>query len=309
MTRRSITLVAALVVAAFGVWIYNRLHGSFARRPPTPVAHAARPAGRSHESAATPTTPSIRTSTEPRAATHGHGFRQEKYNELRKKFGAPLGTGYGPMDARNLASIAESIRLRLRNQSMWPIVKDVLYGNTVALENALDRGFNPNSVVEKGRGNVESLLDMAIDAGQRGAIKALVAHGADVNVDQYDLGKYGASTQDATYVEPLVDAASSGEDDVVQYLLEHGANIDQRNNISPLIPVVGGANTALSAAVAGGGVSTVYLLLADGASVNTALDPNGYVPKYLIQIAKSNPKYAAIVKLLVNYGAEVPPSS
>ena len=303
MSRRSIALVAALGAVTFGVWFYVRFHGSSARSWPEPVVHAARPARNSQESARAPITPHTNTSTAPFHATQRRGFRQEKYNELRKKFRASEGTAYGPMDARDLGYIAGSIKPQLRNPSLWPIVKDVLYGNTAALENALDSGLNPNVVVEKGNGNVESLLDMAISAGQRGTIKALIAHGAAVNLNQYDLCKYGTGTQDATYVEPLVEAATAGEDDVVKYLLENGANINQGNNL------IGDTQTALTAAAAGGNVSTVYLLLANGADINTALDANGYVPQNLIQAAKRKPVYAAVVKLLVNYGARVPPGS
>ena len=299
MRRRSIVLVAALVAVTFSVWFYVRFHGSSARSLREPVVHAARD---SRESSGAPITPSIGVSTARVQAMQARGFQQTKYNNLRKKFRDEI-TAYGPMDARDLGYIAESIKPQLRNPSLWPIVKDVLYGNTAALENALDSGLNPNVVVEKGNGNVESLLDMAIDTGQRGSIKALVAHGAAVNVDQYDLGKYGASTQDTTYVEPLVDAATAGEDDVVKYLLENGANINQGNNL------IEDTRTALTAAAAGGNVSTVYLLLANGADVNTALDANGYVPQNLIQAAKRKPVYAAVVKLLVQYGARVPPGS
>lgn len=306
MSRRSIVLVIALVAVTFGVWFYVRLHGSFPRRLPTPAAQAVRPTRNSQESARVSRTLGASTTTALLHTAQARGFRQEKYNELRKKFRASEGTAYGPMDARDLGYIAGSIKPQLRNPSLWPIVKDVLYGKTSALENALNSGLNPNVVVEKGNGNVESLLDMAIDVGQRGSIKALVSHGAAVNLDQYDLSKYGASKQDTTFVEPLVDAAAAGEDDVVQYLLENGANINLRNNLSPII---GGTQTALGAAASGGNVSTVYLLLTNGASVNSVLDSNGYVPQDLIQAAKSKPQYAAVVKLLVKFGAEVPPSS
>ena len=306
MSKRSIVLVAALVAVTFGAWFYARFHGSLPRNKPKPAVQAVQLTRGSQESATASRTPGTNTTTAPVAAAQVRGFRQEKYNELRKKFRASEGTAYGPMDARDLGYIAGSIKPQLRNPSLWPIVKDVLYGKTSALEDALNSGLNPNVVVEKGNGNVESLLDMAIDAGERGSIKALVAHGAAVNLDQYDLSKYGAGIKDTTYVEPLVDAAAAGEDDVVQYLLENGANISRRNNLNPII---GGTQTALAAAASGGNASTVYLLLTSGASVNSVLDPNGYVPQNLIQAAKSKPQYAAVVRLLVNYGATVPPGS
>ncbi len=299
MSRKSIVLIVALVATTFGVWLYVRVRGSFVRSQSARAAHTTRPARNSQERTMKSLKPGA---TVHAQATQARSFHQTKYNELRKKFRVGI-TGYGPMDARDLRYIAESIKPQLRNPSLWPIVKDVLYGNTAAIENALDSGLNPNIVVEKGRGNVESLLDMAIDSGQRGAIKALVAHGAAVNLEQYELGKYGAGAQDATYVEPIVDAASAGEDDVVQYLLQHGANINQGNRL------IGNTQSALAAAAVGGNVSTMYLLLTDGADVSTALNANGYVPQNLIQAARRKPVYAAVVKLLVQYGAQVPPGS
>lgn len=306
MSRRSIVSVVVLVVVTFGAWLYVRFHSFFPRRPPTSVVQTLRPARSSQESVRASRISVATATTAHLNAAQPRGFQQEKYNELRKKFRASEGTAYGPMDARDLGYIASSIKLQLRDPSLWPIVKDVLYGKTSALEDALNSGLSPNVVIEKGNGNVESLLDMAIDAGQRGSVKALVAHGAAVNLDQYALGKYGASSRETTYVEPLVDAAAAGQDDMVQYLLENGANINGRNNLSPLI---GGTQTALAAAASGGNASTVYLLLTNGASVNSVLDPNGHVPQDLIQAGKSKPQYAAVVELLLSYGATMPPTS
>ena len=85
---------------------------------------------------------------------------------------------YDPMDARYFGYIAGSVKPQVRNPSPWPVVKDVVYGKTSALKDSLNSGLYPDVVVGKGNGKVESLVDMAIDAGQRESIRALVAHGA-----------------------------------------------------------------------------------------------------------------------------------
>jgi hypothetical protein len=301
MLNRSIASVVVLVAAAAAVGLCVRYHDSLVGHAPAQMGDVAQTIRKFQPPAAAAAARSTSEAVANPGSTSRSGFQQKKYDELRKRFGAILGTGYGPMDPRDLAGIAKSIQSQLRNPAMWPIVRDVLYGHTVALENALSTGLDANSVVEVGNGNVESLLDMAIDAGQRGSVKALVAHGAAVTLDQYDLGKYGATARDSTYVEPLVDAASAGEDDVVRYLLDHGASIDKPDNL------IGERHSALEAATLGGGVSTVYLLLANGASVNSVLDANGYLPQILLHAAESNPNYAATVKLLVSYGARLPP--
>lgn len=60
---------------------------------------------------------------------------------------------------------------------------NVIYGNTLALESRLDGGLSPDSTVAMGYPwNMDvSLLDLAIQAGQRGVIRMLLAHGASVN--------------------------------------------------------------------------------------------------------------------------------
>jgi ankyrin repeat protein len=177
-------------------------------------------------------------------------------------------------------------------KSMWPVVRDVIYGDTTDLSKALEQGLSPSAQVHMSVYNFYfadanvSLLDLAIEAGQRNVIKLLLAHHASVNVNP------NADEADMGYVAPLPYAAQFGEDDVIRMLLAHGANIEQRNNFK------GNHETALAAAVRAGDVAGVYLLLARGASVRTALGPP----------YDCDTRSWTIRKLLIAHGAKMPPT-
>lgn len=140
-----------------------------------------------------------------------------------------------------------------------------------------------------------SLLDLAIQAGQRGVIQLLLSSGANVNPGQ------DVSESDTPYrfEAPLPLAALNGEDDVVQELLEQGANINQR------LGVMNDNPSTLMQAIYGQNPSTVYLLLTHGASIKSVLRPGGLVPNIVINY-KPAPRLVAIRKLLLQYGAKMP---
>jgi ankyrin repeat protein len=200
------------------------------------------------------------------------------------------------MPLRNLKMTAPIVKNSLLQHKKWAIVRDVLYGKTAAVENSLDTGLSPNTLVFLGNpysANV-SLLDLAIMTGQRGIIKVLLNHDASVN-PPYIAELSGRTVR---YIAPLPEAAQYGEDDVIRMLLKRGANIEQKSN-NYMNHV-----TALAAAVDAANVSTAYLLLTHGADVNSALDTNGAVPTFLIE--DPVPSDIALRKLLVQYGAKIP---
>lgn len=177
------------------------------------------------------------------------------------------------------------------SKNMWPIVNDVIYGDTAVLNKALDQGLSPSTQIYMFTYNADvnvSLLDLAIEAGQRDVIKALLAHHASVNASgaHEDEGPVG-------YVAPLPYAAQFGEDDVIRILLAHGANIEQRNNFRGNHETEN-HETALASAVHNGDVSGVYLLLMRGASVRAALGPP----------YDCDARSLAIRKLLIAHGAK-----
>ena len=200
----------------------------------------------------------------------------------------------GPMPKDGLNVMAGALKHLMKDDgpttaALIPTVMNVLYGRTGALENALDTGLSPNVIVWLGQeGGNTSLLCFAVDAGQRGSIKALVEDGAYVNPSQF--GQPGAP-----FCSPLAEAAIGAEDDVVKYLLASGANIEQKTP--------SGA-TALAQAVKFGNYSTVMLLLKHGAKISSALGSGNVVSKQLVE--STDPRYVAIRKLLIAHGAKMP---
>ena len=174
------------------------------------------------------------------------------------------------------------------SRSTWPIVKDVIYGDTADLSKALNQGLNPSTQIYMFAYDADvnvSLLDLAIEAGQRDVIKVLLAHHASVNLS--------ADEEDA----PLPYAAQFGEDDVIRILLAHGANIEQRNNIRGNRQPEN-HETALAAAVHNGDVAGVYLLLTRGANVRAVFEPP----------YDCDARSLGILELLIAYGVKTSPA-
>ena len=220
------------------------------------------------------------------------------YFYLRRHYGAESPTSRGPAGLGYLMGIAGIIKHRLVNKKLWPIIKCVIYANVNELRSALDSGGDPNEIIALNNPpGATTLLDIAIEAGQRSSIKLLINHGTYLNPTQYFTSQSGADSSE--YDSPLVEAASNGEDDVVQLLLSNGANIEQTSNLP------GYHTTALGAAVLSGNLPTAYLLLLSGADVSAVTGPSGIVPGYLNRV--SNPEaanqVATLRQLLVAYGA------
>ena len=90
-----------------------------------------------------------------------------------------------------------------------------------------------------------------------------------------------------TFMTPLIIAARLGHQDVVQLLLDYGADPNQHKN---------SVSTALSYAATYGYIEIVKLLLDRGADPNI---PKGYTSLW----AASSNGYIDVVKLLLDYGA------
>lgn len=96
------------------------------------------------------------------------------------------------------------------------------------------------------------LSHAALD-GDLGTVKRCVAAGASIDATPKSDG--GANSGSPA----LVEAAWGGHDDVILFLLDHGASINRQDS---------SANTALNAAVIRGHFSTSQLLLSRGADPN-----------------------------------------
>jgi hypothetical protein len=226
-------------------------------------------------------------------------YSEKEYTRLRRRFEPHQPAAHGPLPAWALAANAKAIKMDMDSKNMWPIAKEVIYGDTVDLNKALEHGLNPSMQIQMFVYNADvnvSLLDLAIEAGQRGVINVLLAHHASVNPSSADEDEGPVG-----YLAPLPYAAQFGEDDVIRLLLAHGANIEQRNNIRGNRDT-GNHETALAAAVHNGDVAGVYLLLTRGASVRAAFGPDVIVPYFC-----DEPKSLAIRELLGAQGAKMPP--
>ncbi|HEX5461929.1 MAG TPA: ankyrin repeat domain-containing protein [Steroidobacteraceae bacterium] len=242
----------------------------------------------------------------PSSSVPQWGYSEEEYNFLRKHYKPNQLQADGPLPADRLGLLAKIIQGDMEDdqKEMWPVVKDVIYGNASAIEDRLDAGrlsADATFYLDYPYNNLHSLLDAAIEAGQRGVIKVLLQHGANVNTQKF----YASNGESIPIASPFTIAARNGEDDVVRQLLERGADINQVAGFGP----GGDSDTALHAAVYSGDPSTVCLLLANGADVKTALGRGGMVPEILRRGAMISPRMAAVSRLLLDYGAKMPPGN
>lgn len=238
----------------------------------------------------------------PRAGTAArNGYSEREYTLLLRRYRPLQPQAFGALSGSRLQLEARLTRGNIdpMEGSVWPLAKDVIYGDTAALEARFDAGESPDAFFFMGyplNSNI-SLLDIAIEAGQRDVIRLLLSRGASVNPTD----AVAADGTRAGPEAPVPLAASYGEDDVIRALLRKGANIDQ------ILHYPHNQETALRAAVYASDVSTVYLLLTHGADVDLALGPGRTVPEILRQGPMIPPRLVAIRNLLVEYGATMPP--
>ena len=170
-----------------------------------------------------------------------------------------------------------------------PLLKDIIYGRVDAVVKALDEGRSSShftiATAGPGQGGSITLLDVAIKAGQRGVIKAMLQHGANVEPASNDSPG------------PLGFAAGFGEDDVVKELLRYGADVNQKSwdGSTPLVSAIYALN-----------VSTVQLLISNGANIEEAMnyrEPDGVPMRVSLQSRLSDPAGRAIEEILAAHGA------
>jgi len=135
-------------------------------------------------------------------------------------------------------------------------------------------------------------------------VQCLVDAGADVNAlpywnpDQYD--DENEEEPDTRYgITALQGAIRSGKIEVVQMLLEAGADINAPAAAGPY-----GGKTALQEAVTKEHIELVQLLLTAGADVNAPATKNRSTGRTALQAAAETGK-VELVQILLNYGADV----
>jgi ankyrin repeat protein len=128
----------------------------------------------------------------------------------------------------------------------------------------------------------EKALLFAAKSGDTAKARSLVEEGTNVNV-----------RDDSVYhLTPLITAAMCDYVEVVQVLLEGGANLED--------PASASGNTALHQAASAGSLEACRLLLDEGANVD-ALNFSKNTPLHLAAVNGHMP----VVKLLVERGADV----
>lgn len=122
-------------------------------------------------------------------------------------------------------------------------------------------------------------LSAAAGSGDLSRVQRLVEDGADINVTPTDWEGAGSG------FPPLITASMEGHDDVVKFLLDHGANTEVRVEDTPLL-----------LAVIKGHENITKMLLDHGANPNT----RGEGTPLLNAISRGD---IEIVKLLLDHGA------
>ena len=238
-------------------------------------------------------------------------YSHKEYEYLRHRFRTGTPEAYGPAPASQLELMAKLTKYALVSGEMkvLPAVNDVIFGRAAALEDKLDTGLSANTAVTLGPPNnvKKSLLVLAIQAGQRSAIRILLAHDAHVNVSDSTVSGMPLSQDDQPGVgveAPLAEATALGEGDVTLQLLEHGAN---PNSVSVIRrPGVVLKFSALQRAVSGNHIATAYLLLSHGANVNSAFGGDAPWMAVVDPGAPPSPSILAMKRLLTRYGYNFP---
>jgi ankyrin repeat protein len=174
-------------------------------------------------------------------------------------------------------------------------------GNVTIVERLLKAGANPEAASEAG---VTPLME-ASRTGSIGAVQTLLAHEANVNAKEIDRQQTA-----------LMWAVAQKHPEVVQALLEHGADIRARSKVRDVtvvyssaprikaskdgaVPVEAGGSTPILFAALSGDVESARLLLAAGANANdAAADGNS-----ALVLATFNGN-GAVARLLLDAGAD-----
>ena len=179
MSKRSIAILAVFAAAIIAVVLYVGVHELRVpvKRTASPKLAVAKSTGRVKKET---TTERVRASI--KSATQEQ-YSAKEYRFLRQHYRSPYPLAYGPLSSSSLKVLANHIKSNTRDKKLLPAINDVIYGKVSALEDKLDTGLSPNAtffMVFPTNLN-KSLLDVAIDAGQRSIVKALLEHGASVN--------------------------------------------------------------------------------------------------------------------------------
>jgi len=172
------------------------------------------------------------------------------------------------------------------------LIEAVIAKDPVAVKQILEAGISPNIVNAAGNPILYSIILNRSDEGAQ-VITLLIEYGADVNV----------LSGDGNALLPM--AAMGGKIEVVQLLLNAGADLNGTMADQPNASKPGGGANALMKAGEEGHLEIVALLIAQGADVNYT--EAAYERKTIHYATWGN--YPEIVSLLLENGADINPRS
>jgi uncharacterized protein len=207
-----------------------------------------------------------------------------------------------------------------------PMVNAIINGHYDVAAFLLDKGADPNLFDKTGRAALYAAVDAHTmpasnrpspdesgnELSSRDLIKALLAHGASVNMQMKTQQPYrtkvdrGNDTMLTTGTTPILRAAKAGDVVVVTMLLEKGANpnLATRNGINPLMAAAG-LGTNESDAVGRKktekeAIDTIELCLKAGVDVN-AVDSKGQTALH----GAAQKGWDEVVRYLADHGAKL----
>lgn len=163
MSRRSVTILVVLAAMTFAAAFYAKERRS---RLPVHVPLVSRTAantGRERKAVNMAVAADVSSPARKR-------FSQREYDLLWQRYKPNSGLADGPLSADRLDNLATIVKNDTRDKKMWPVFRDVIYGNSAALENRLDTGLSADATIhlDYPYNASVSLLDMAIRGGAAG---------------------------------------------------------------------------------------------------------------------------------------------
>ena len=136
-----------------------------------------------------------------------------------------------------------------------------------------------------GRNILDDAMISAVNNGRLDIVKLLVAHGASVHAARFKEVSLPLERKTVLQI-----AAGKKHTDILAYLLENGAVIDNARGLSPLLP-----------AAKKGNLEAIRLLVERGAAVNVQSERNGFTPLMLACLNDS----PEVVDYLLRHGADI----
>ncbi|KFY48610.1 hypothetical protein V495_01191 [Pseudogymnoascus sp. VKM F-4514 (FW-929)] len=200
-----------------------------------------------------------------------------------------------------LEADAETSTTILLDRCYSPVQSAVRTGHHEVAQTLLEYGSNPNSVSVNcpyADYDCRTPLQIAVEKQDLEMINILLRYKADANgtaIDEHDADNNEHKKRHFLHRTPLQEASMGGSKEIVELMLEHGADVN-----SP--PVAGGGATALQYAALHGFLGIAHLLLEHDADVNAP--PAKTDGRTALEGAAEHGR-VDMVQLLLNAGANI----